>query len=286
MTPRSVGPATEGGTKAGSSQGTSAPVAEMRKAAAALGWAKEANEAKGKKEVLAVLQQAQAAPRPLAAQTPQAEADGGGSSSEEEEAGEEEEALQGSDVFEVESLLVKRRNNSAAQYLIKWKGYSSTLNSWKLTKHLPQNLVREFEDERGPEEETDDDAESGESADESGTADGLAAAPAATGRKRAQTPAASLTGLVEAAGGARPKAWRGSTVFPGRRTSLAVAMSCCRRSERGARGQSPHAAAMKRQRQPRHQRRRGRGSRMQEEPQQSRSSRSYICSRQSRSSLQ
>lgn len=168
----------------------------MRKAAAALGWAKEANEAKGKKAVLVVLQQAQAAPRPLAAQTPQAEADGGGSSSEEEEAGEEEEALQGSDVFEVESLLAKRRNNGAAQYLIKWKGYSSTLNSWEPTKHLPQNLVREFEDERGPEEETEDDAESGESADESGTADDLAAAPAATGRKRARTPAASLTASV------------------------------------------------------------------------------------------
>ena len=92
----------------------------MRKAATALGWGAEAKAAKGKKAVLAVLQQAQAAPRPVAEESPQAPANGGSESSSDE--GEEEDALQGSDVYEVDMLRAKRRRAGVTEYLVKWKG--------------------------------------------------------------------------------------------------------------------------------------------------------------------
>ena len=117
--------------------GATPPVAEMRKAAAALGWAKEAKDAKGKKAVLAVLQQAQAAPKPVEERPLAAAADSGsGSSSSEDD--DEEDGLLGSDVYQVDALHAKRRRGGRVEYLVKWKGWSSKYDSWEPTEHIPQ----------------------------------------------------------------------------------------------------------------------------------------------------
>ena len=123
--------------------GATPPVAEMRKAAAALGWAKEAKAAKGKKAVLAVLQQAQAAPKRVEAR-PLAAAAGSGSdgSSSEDEEDEEEDGLLGADVYPLDSLRAKRRRGGCVEYLVKWKGWSSKYDSWEPTSHIPQCVQR------------------------------------------------------------------------------------------------------------------------------------------------
>ena len=84
-------------------------VEEMRKEAAALGWGAEASPAfaKGKKVVLAVLQRAQAAPRPVVAQAVQLGPEGSSGEEggeEDEEEGEGEQVLVGSDVYVVTNI--------------------------------------------------------------------------------------------------------------------------------------------------------------------------------------
>ena len=81
----------------------------MRKEAAALGWGAEASPAfaKGKKAVLAVLQRAQAAPRPVVAQAVQLGPEGSSGEEggeEDEEEGEGEQVLVGSDVYVVTNI--------------------------------------------------------------------------------------------------------------------------------------------------------------------------------------
>ena len=163
-------------------------VAEMRKAAKALGWGKEADLAKGTVAVRAVLQRAQAAPRRVSddgAASDSSSSDDTSNEGKEDE--EDEEALEGSDIYEVEVLLAKRRRSGKAEYLVRWKGYSACHDSWEPRENVARAAMREFEDARGPEEETDDDAEvdSGESEAEGGGADEGAAAAHAVGRKRA-----------------------------------------------------------------------------------------------------
>ena len=141
------------------------PVTEMRKAAAALGWGKDAQAAKGKKAVLTVLQKAQGAPRaqPVAA--------GGGKSSGEEDEGEGEEVEKGSDTYQVDELRGKRRRGGMIEYFVKWQGFSSRWDTWEPMGNLPQLVVRQFEDERGPEEETDEEETESDSEDEPLTTD-------------------------------------------------------------------------------------------------------------------
>ena len=145
-------------------------VPDMRKAASALGWGAEVRAAKGTKAVLAVLQRAQAAPRAMAP-TAAAESDSGDSSDDaEEEDGDA--ALEGSDVYEVDTLLEKRRRGGVVTYLVKWKGVKYRgQESWEPVPNIPRAIIREFEEERGPDEETDDDAEPDDASDDSDSSD-------------------------------------------------------------------------------------------------------------------
>ena len=137
-------------------------VEEMRKEAAALGWGAEASPAfaKGKKAVLAVLQRAQAAPRPVVAQAVQSGPEGSSGEEggeEDEDEGEGEQVPAGSDVYVVDALRAKRRRGGVTEYFVHWKGWSAKWDTWEPGAHLPRSCICEFEDERGPEEETDDD---------------------------------------------------------------------------------------------------------------------------------
>ena len=61
----------------------------------------------------------------------------------------DEAALEGSDVYEVDTLLEKRRRGGVVTYLVKWKG-DRDQDSWEPVINIPRAIVREFEEERGP----------------------------------------------------------------------------------------------------------------------------------------
>jgi hypothetical protein len=48
------------------------------------------------------------------------------------------------DEYEVEKILKSRKQGNGFQYLIKWKDYDETENTWEPTKHIPKQLIEEF----------------------------------------------------------------------------------------------------------------------------------------------
>ena len=84
-----------------------------------------------------------------------------------------------------QDVIAKRRHGSppVTQYLIHWKGYSASSNTWEPSQHVPPALISEFNESRmGLQEETDnDDSMSEHDSDEEGEA---SAAPAPARGKR------------------------------------------------------------------------------------------------------
>ncbi|KAL6065753.1 Chromobox protein 5 [Balamuthia mandrillaris] len=67
------------------------------------------------------------------------------SGSEGEDAGEEEE-----DIYEVERIVDKRKKGRGVEYLIKWKGYPASANTWEKRSNLfCEELLEEFERQWG-----------------------------------------------------------------------------------------------------------------------------------------
>ena len=127
----------------------------------------------------------------------------------------DEAALEGSDVYEVDTLLEKRRRGGVVTYLVKWKG-DRDQDSWEPVINIPRAIVREFEEERGPEEETDDDRD--DDAASNSSEDEVAGVPPAA-------PPAAV-----ACGGSRGRGSRGRGRGAGRKRA---------RGEQGARASSP-----------------------------------------------
>ena len=50
------------------------------------------------------------------------------------------------DIYNVEEILDKRKSGRYYEYLIKWEGYPDEQNSWEPKKHLPAQMVQEFEE--------------------------------------------------------------------------------------------------------------------------------------------
>ena len=52
-----------------------------------------------------------------------------------------------SDVFEVEAIVAERSTDSGVEYLVKWKGYESSENTWEPKENLEEarKVLREFE---------------------------------------------------------------------------------------------------------------------------------------------
>ena len=52
----------------------------------------------------------------------------------------------GDDVFKVESIRTKRRGpKGTTEYLIKWEGYASDVNSWEPAEHVGDEAISEYE---------------------------------------------------------------------------------------------------------------------------------------------
>lgn len=49
------------------------------------------------------------------------------------------------DQFEVERLIKKRRFGKGIQYLVKWRGYPDSENTWEKTKDIHPSMVAAFE---------------------------------------------------------------------------------------------------------------------------------------------
>lgn len=47
--------------------------------------------------------------------------------------------------FEVERLIGKRRFGRGVQYLVKWRGYPDSKNSWEKRKDIHSDIVMAFE---------------------------------------------------------------------------------------------------------------------------------------------
>ena len=48
-------------------------------------------------------------------------------------------------VYEVERIVTKRVQGGRAEYLIRWKSYSPSKNTWEPAEHLPEELITAFE---------------------------------------------------------------------------------------------------------------------------------------------
>jgi hypothetical protein len=92
-----------------------------------------------------------------------------------------------------QDVIAKRRHGSppVTQYLIHWKGYSASSNTWEPSEHVPPALISEFNESRmGLQEETDtDDSMSEHDSDEEGEAS-VVSAPARGKRPAAEGAAA------------------------------------------------------------------------------------------------
>lgn len=51
------------------------------------------------------------------------------------------------DQFEVERLIEKRRVGRSVQYLVKWRGYPDSKNTWEKKRDIHLGIVAAFEDE-------------------------------------------------------------------------------------------------------------------------------------------
>eukprot|EP01017_Pseudomicrothorax_dubius_P013336 TRINITY_DN1582_c0_g1_i1.p1 TRINITY_DN1582_c0_g1~~TRINITY_DN1582_c0_g1_i1.p1 ORF type:complete len:249 (+),score=49.06 TRINITY_DN1582_c0_g1_i1:100-747(+) len=49
------------------------------------------------------------------------------------------------DIYEVESILGKRRRGGKTEYLIRWKGYSDTDNTWEPSQNVGRELIDAYE---------------------------------------------------------------------------------------------------------------------------------------------
>ena len=52
----------------------------------------------------------------------------------------------GEDVFKVEAIRSKRRGAKGMEYLIKWEGYDSDVNSWEPAEHVCDEDIAEYEE--------------------------------------------------------------------------------------------------------------------------------------------
>ena len=60
----------------------------------------------------------------------------------------------------MQDVLATRPQGGVRQFLIRWKGYTASANTWEPESHLDHRLVTEFLESRiGLQEETDDDEE-------------------------------------------------------------------------------------------------------------------------------
>ena len=109
-------------------------------------------------------------------------------------------------LFQVEDILAFRRKAGAAQFWVKWAGYSTTENSWEPRGGLPPSLIAEYLAARvGLGEETDDDDDDKDSdSSESEREPGSAAPPLKSQRtaapqkeKRPAPAAAPLPGILK-----------------------------------------------------------------------------------------
>lgn len=48
------------------------------------------------------------------------------------------------DMYDVERILKCRKRGNIKQYLIKWRGYSSSQNTWEPSHHIPNHLIQHF----------------------------------------------------------------------------------------------------------------------------------------------
>ena len=49
-------------------------------------------------------------------------------------------------IFEVEKILKLRRRKGRNEYLIKWKGFNNSSNSWEPEENINEQLVEAFND--------------------------------------------------------------------------------------------------------------------------------------------
>jgi hypothetical protein len=94
-----------------------------------------------------VVKKPPAKPVPPAAIKPPAQLGSDSSASGSDSASSEDESDESSDEFEVEKILRKRVERGRAMYLVKWKGYSNTENTWEPASNMNcPDLIKAFEE--------------------------------------------------------------------------------------------------------------------------------------------